>query len=266
VVSKGKPLFNNIMQQLWKFFILVFLFSIPLWGVAYIFDVTKIIPIKLPISALQFLCVLLAAIIVTKQNGNSAASILLRGLDFNRIPVKLWRYSIFILMPLTIFLSYLIMKWNGLQLIDKPTPLWNIPIFLLVYGISGYCEQLGWTAIATDRLLVKFNTIVTGLIVGLIWATWHIIPFTQTHNPATWIFWQSIYTVIFRILLTKIYILTNRSVFATVALHMTYDTAFSMMPFYGSSYNPMYMVLATGIVGLIVFLLFGKCDDKIKVG
>jgi uncharacterized protein len=243
------------MKQLWQFLIIVFLLSIPLWGLGYIFDVTKIIPIKLPISALQFVCVLLAAIIVTKRNGNSATAILIRGLDFNRIPVKSWRYSIFILMPLTVFLSYLIMHWNGLQMTNRITPFWNIPIFLLVYGISGYCEQLGWTAIATDKLLLRFNIIVTGLIVGLIWATWHIIPFMQTHNPTIWIFWQCIYIIVYRILLTKVYTLTNRSVFATVAMHMTYNTAFSMMPYYGSSYNPMYMVLVTCIVGIIVFLL-----------
>jgi uncharacterized protein len=129
---------------------------------------------------------------------------------------------------------------------------------LLVYGISGYSEELGWTAIATDKLLERFNTIITGLVVGLIWAVWHIIPFIQTHNSAIWIFWQCIYTIVFRVLITKIYILTNRSVFATIALHTTYNTAFSIMPYYGSSYNPAYMTLATCIVGLIVFLYNGK--------
>ena len=145
-----------------------------------------------------------------------------------------------------------------MELNNKPTPIWNIPIFLVVYGISGYCEQLGWTAIATDKLLLRFNTIVTGLIIGFIWASWHIIPFIQTHNPTIWIFWQCIYTIVYRILLTKIYTLTNKSVFATVALHMTYNTAFSMMPYYGSSYNPMYMVLAIFIVAVIVFIVSNR--------
>ncbi|HVX25876.1 MAG TPA: hypothetical protein VHB70_06020 [Parafilimonas sp.] len=52
--------------------------------------------------------------------------------------------------------------------------------------------------------------------------------------------------------------MTNKSVFATIALHMTYSTAFSTMPYYGSSYSAKYMVVATCIVGIIVFLLNGK--------
>ncbi|HEY5825602.1 MAG TPA: CPBP family intramembrane glutamic endopeptidase [Cyclobacteriaceae bacterium] len=243
------------MKQLREYLLLVFILSIPFWILGFIFDNTKIISVELPISALQFVCILLAAIIIIKRNGNSISSILKRGFDFNRITSNLWRYSIFILMPLTILLSYFIMQWNGLEPTNKQTPLWNLPFFLLIYGVSGYSEQLGWTAIATDKLLQKYNIIITGLIVGLIWTIWHIIPFIQTHHSPVWIFWQCIYTIVFRVLLTKIYVLNNRSVFATVALHVTYNTAFSMMPYYGSSYNPMYMLLATCIVGIIVFLL-----------
>ncbi len=243
------------MKQLRQFVILVFILSSPLWILGYFFDATKIISIRLPISALQFLCVLVAAIIITKRNGNSTISFLQRGLDFHRISVRIWRYSVFVLMPFTVLLSYFLMRCNGVELQHPLTPYWNILFFLLIYGISGYCEQLGWTAVATDKLLARYNTIVTGCIVGLIWATWHIVPFMQTHNSAVWIFWQCLFTIIFRIILTKIYVLTNSSVFATVALHMTYNTAFSMMPYYGSSYNPMYMVLATCLTGTMIFLL-----------
>lgn len=229
--------------------------------VGYLFDATKVIPIKLPISALQFLAVLIAVIIVTKRNNGSANQILLRGIDFYRIKKKEWKLGVFLLMPLTVLLSYFIMKWSGLHIPNKITPIWTLPLFLFIYGISGYSEQLGWTAIATDKLLSKFNIVSTGLIVGLIWASWHIIPFIQTRNTATWILWQCAFTVVYRIVMTKIYVITNKSVFATIALHATYNAAFSMMPYYGSSYNPMYMALATFIVGLIVFILFGKRSD-----
>ncbi len=245
------------MKQLRQFLIIVFLLSIPLWLVGYLFDATKIIPIKLPVSALQFLCVLWAAIIVTKRNGHSVSSLLFRGLDVKRINNGLWLYVAFILMPLTVFVSYLFMQWNGLQPPNRLTPLFSLPIFLIVYGISSYCEELGWAAIATDQLLVRFNVVVTGFIVGLIWAIWHIIPFMQTHNSGTWIVWQCTFSIIFRILMTKVYIYTNRSVFAVIVLHLTYDTGFSMMPYYGSSYNPAFMCLAASLAAVIVFSVGG---------
>ena len=241
------------MKTLPRFLLLVLLFSIPLWLAASFFDATKIVPVKLPFSALQFLSVLLAAIIVTRQNGNSVRDLLLRGFDIKRIKNPVWQVGIFLLMPLTVLLSFLLLLWSGANIPDKMTPLVSIPIFLLIYGISGYCEQVGWTAIMTDILLERRTIILSGLIVGITWAVWHVIPFIQTHNTATWIFWQCTYSIIYRVLLTKIYVLTDRSVFSTIATHATYNTAFSLMPYYGSSYNPMYMAFATLFITVIIF-------------
>lgn len=108
----------------------------------------------------------------------------------------------------------------------------------------------------TDILLERRTVIVCGLMVGITGALWHIIPFIQTHNTAVWIFWQCMYSIIYRVLFTKIYVLTNRSVFGMIAAHATYNAAFSLMPYYGSSYNPMYMSFATLLVTGAIFALF----------
>jgi hypothetical protein len=242
---------NIIFQFLW----LVFLFSAPLWLAAGILDATQIIPISLPVSALQFLAVILASTIVTRRSGGSVRELLRRGIDIKRIESPMWRVGIFVFMPFNIALSYLMILWSGASIPNKMTPLLSIPFLLLVYGISGYCEQIGWTAILTDHLLKNRTVIMSGIIVGIIWAAWHIIPFIQTHNTAEWIFWQCIFTIVARVQFTKVYILTNRSVFSTVAMQATYNTAFSLMPYYGSSYNPMYMTLATLFTTVVVFML-----------
>ncbi|MBK9924497.1 MAG: hypothetical protein IPP66_04320 [Anaerolineales bacterium] len=197
------------MKTLPRFLWLVLLFSIPLWLAAIFFDATKIIPVKLPFSALQFLSVLLAAVIITHQNGASIRDLLLRGIDIKRIKNPVWQIGIFLLMPLTVLLSYFLTVWSGADIPDKMTPLLNIPIFLLIYGISGYCEEIGWTAIMTDILLERHTIIICGLIVGITGALWHTIPFFQTHNSTVWIFWQCMYSIIYRVLLTKIYVLTD---------------------------------------------------------
>jgi len=234
---------------------LVLLFSIPFWLAGSFLDATKIIPIKLPLGALQFLSVLLAAIVVTRHSGNSVRELLLRGFDIKRVSNPMWRIGIFVLMPLTVVVSYLATLWSGADVSDQMTPLLSIPIFLVVYGISGYCEQIGWTAVMTDNLLEHRTIIMTGLFVGVTWASWHIIPFIQTHNTSAWIFWQCMFTIVYRVLLTKVHVLTNRSVFSTIAMHATYNTSFSLMPYYGSSYDPMYMALATLCITVVVSAL-----------
>jgi hypothetical protein len=245
------------MKILPRFLLLTFLFSLPLWLAAAFLDATKIIPVKLPFSALQFLCVLLAAIIVTRSSGGSVHELMLRGIDIHRIKSIKWRIGIFLIMPLVIMLSYMMILWRGTVASEQMTPLLILPIFLIVYGISAYCEQIGWTAIMTDQLLKHHIVILSGLIVGVTWAVWHIIPFIQTHNTAPWIFWQCTFTVIYRIMLTKVYTLTNHSVFSTIAMHATYNTAFSLMPYYGSSYDPMYMAIATLCVTIVIFMFTG---------
>lgn len=244
------------MKQFYHFIFAVFLLSIPLWVLGYIFDATKIIPIKLPISALQFICILIAAIVVTRRNGHSILSLLKRGGDFKKLKNSKWKYGIFLLMPLTVFTSYYITRFSMVELPTTLTPFWNLPIFLLVYSISAYCEQIGWTAIATDELLKRFSVLTTGILVGFVWAVLHIIPYTQTHNSANWILWQCLYTIIFRILITKIYTLTNKSVFATIALHTTYNISFSMLPYYGSSYNPFSMTIVIFAATITILALY----------
>jgi len=44
------------------------------------------------------------------------------------------------------------------------------------------------------------------------------------------------------------------SVFATVAMHATYNTAFSLMPYYGSTYHPLDMSVATVAAGSLLLL------------
>lgn len=244
------------MKTLLHFLWLALLFSLPLWAAACFVDTTKFIPVKLPLSALSFLSILLAAVVVTRQDHGSVRDLLLRGLDIQHLQSPGWRMGIFVLMPLVVASSYLIMRWRGVAMPDQRTPLYAIPIFLLVYGVSGYCEQIGWTAVLTDELLPRYSILTAGLIVGVTWAGWHIIPFWQTHNTAVWIFWQCLFTVIYRVLLTKVYVVTGHTVFSTIAMHATYNTAFSLMPYFGSSYNPMYMALVTLLITIFVLAVF----------
>ena len=78
------------MKILPQFLWLVLLFSVPLWLAASFLDATTLIPVKLPFSALQFLSVLLAAIVVTHHSGGSVRQLLLRGMDFKRIKKPMW--------------------------------------------------------------------------------------------------------------------------------------------------------------------------------
>jgi membrane protease YdiL (CAAX protease family) len=41
---------------------------------------------------------------------------------------------------------------------------------------AGIFEELGWTGFAIPRLRQRYSLLATGLIVGLLWAVWHVLP------------------------------------------------------------------------------------------
>jgi uncharacterized protein len=41
--------------------------------------------------------------------------------------------------------------------------------------IGGFFEELGWTGFAIPRMRVRYGVLATGLVVGVLWGTWHLL-------------------------------------------------------------------------------------------
>jgi CAAX protease family protein len=100
---------------------------------------------------------------------------------------------------------------------------------LFIGVIAGLFEEIGWTGFATPRLLGRFSPLVAGLILGLVWASWHGLA-DYTGNIATkgtegWIVWFVTYWLIpltgYRVLMTWVYAHTN-SVLVAMAMHASW--------------------------------------------
>jgi len=46
--------------------------------------------------------------------------------------------------------------------------------------VVGLFEELGWTGFAIPRLKLRYNVLMTGLIVGFVWGAWHFPPFWKS--------------------------------------------------------------------------------------
>ena len=46
---------------------------------------------------------------------------------------------------------------------------------LVVGGLAGFFEEIGWSGFATPRLLKQHAVLKTGLILGVLWGTWHLL-------------------------------------------------------------------------------------------
>jgi uncharacterized protein len=97
-----------------------------------------------------------------------------------------------------------------------------LPLFLVILTLTdGLGEELGWRGFALPRLLTGHNALVASLILGVIWALWHL-PLIWTegsvmyHQPV----WLPLVDIMAKsILFTWVFLHTRGSVLLAMLLH-----------------------------------------------
>jgi uncharacterized protein len=237
-----------------RFFLLVFALSIPF---ALIGEVTRLqLYPGVPVSALGFVCpATAAAILAYREKGTAAVTKLLRrSFDYKRIGAKVWYVPIVLLIPGITILAYGLMRMMGLPL---PTPLLSVPtllVMLLVFFIMALGEELGWTGYAIDPMQDRWNALQASILLGLVWAGWHIIAIVQAGQSPAYIVWTCLYMVGLRVLLVWLYNNTGKSIFAIALCHTIINVVtWSLVP--GNSYELqliMTLIVAVGVATVTV--------------
>lgn len=149
-----------------------------------------------------------------------------------------WKWPLFVVILFTIItlsglligIRILNMKAPGMSYISiiLKAPYMLVVILLLSFVSGPLNEEFGWRGYALDKLLVRFGFTRASLILGFIWAIWHL-PWYLTPGQAQYNMLQtSIFNAImfipsctlFNFVVTFIYIKTNRSVLAGAFVHM----------------------------------------------
>jgi CAAX protease family protein len=243
------------------FFLLLFALSIPIWLLGAIAERFSIgLPFNLPVSALQaFFPLITALILVSREEQPGGRSRLLkRVFDQKRIKHKIWYVPIIFLNPLIFLLSYWVMLLLGLPLPEPHIPFLLIPILFVVFFIPAAGEEAGWMGYAVDPLQERWSAFTTGLILGSVWAIWHVVPDIQAHHTPTWIAWQGLFTVVSRILIVWLYNNTGKSVFAAILFHDMSNVSYALFPNNGSHYDPAITGALTAITAVIVTFFWGS--------
>ncbi len=196
--------------------------------------------------------------------------------DIRRIGWK-WLLIIIITFPLINGLSLLLCYLTDGHIPEFSTaehliahPLNIIPylIFILLFGPLP--EELGWRGYALDALQSRYNAFWSSIILGIIWALWHIplffMPGTFQHDKlgfATWDFWNFVLgTVIISILFTWIYNNTNRSTLSAILFHFMINLSGELIPVQGKART--YATILTLLLSAIVVFVFGPKNLKLK--
>ena len=96
--------------------------------------------------------------------------------------------------------------------------------FLLVMLLAGGLEEFGWRGFALPKLQTTYSALGASLIIGVVWATWHL-PMYVMNDPQSYIpFFLSLLRVVPEaILLTWLYNNTGGSVLLCMLFHAVYN-------------------------------------------
>lgn len=201
---------------------------------------------------------IIAAILLIKKSGNNKGVRLLlkRILDYQKIPHFIWYIAALLLLPVLMYLTYLSMLKLGIAIPNQNMDLFTPAILFILFFIGAICEEVGWTGYITDPLQNQFGAFNASILLGVVWAVWHIIPYIQAERNFIWIFWQSVVSVAIRIIIVWLYNNAGKSLFAAILCHTTGNMSQFLFPNYGSNYNPFYFGIILTIAVLIIVLLW----------
>lgn len=246
-----------VIKQATYFFLLVFLLSIPFWAAGYFAsEFTKSNPMKLPVSALMTFCPMISAIILLRPDKSKRTNFLKQIFDFKKINKKVWLIPILLLMPTIATLSYVATNSHYNNFYTGNFSFISLLIFFILYFIGAAGEELGWSGYALEPLQTRFGAFKASLILGVVWAVWHIVPYLEMSKTANWIFWQSLSTILFRIVMVWLFNNTNRSVFAVILFHTMINLSPYLLEIDNVNYNPFILAISLLVCSAIILIFW----------
>jgi membrane protease YdiL (CAAX protease family) len=152
-----------------------------------------------------------------------------RAIDFKRIGTQ-WYAVILLLVPALTGLGILLdllLGGHGAQLevrfVGRPLAILPFAIFALLFGPLP--EEMAWRGYGLDRLQESWNALTSSLVLGLVWALWHLPLFfiagsyqnSLMGSSFVWLF--PVQVVALSVVVTWIYNHNQRSTLSAVLLH-----------------------------------------------
>jgi membrane protease YdiL (CAAX protease family) len=250
------------------FFLIVFGLEAIMWVLSTIFVPEKPTSLTDP-SVLFWVLVVVPTVI-----GPTLAAFLMTAITEGRPGVKalwrrFWNRNLSLKWLLVTLLAYELLRLvtnlavrtidgQPYPIFDTSTPFWMIiPLFLVAVITSGMGEEFGWRGYVLPRFQAKWNALTSSIVLGLIWAAWHIPAFIipnisplYQRNFLEWIPGILLGSVLY----TWIFNNTKGSVLAACLIHAAWNTSVVVLPTQSSLW---YFYGICLLVVILVVIIFG---------
>jgi uncharacterized protein len=143
------------------------------------------------------------------------------------------------------------------------------------YGIFGFgvnllantCEEIGWRGFALPHLQKRYNALISTLIVGTLWALWHLPLFFLVGNPMSeYPFLWFIIIVTNAFIYTWIYNSTKGSILLVALFHGSLNIVGAFI----TGVFPIADALLNCVVAIVLIAVLGKVNlsrrERVRVG
>jgi uncharacterized protein len=210
---------------------------------------------------------LAALLVLAVTEGKSGVVGLLRRMVRWRVGIQ-W-YAVALLLPIVVILAAAALNvfLLGAQRTSSVADLGGWSSFLLLFllsllipGLAGTWEEPGFRGYALPRLQFRYSALIASLILGVLWAFWHL-PFVVT-GEQIWID-ATLFIIEWSIVYTWLFNNAKGSVLIVMLFHAmnnTFSSAFESQMFSGAdSVNQAWLRLALwGVVAIVLVIVYGS--------
>ncbi|EMA07898.1 type II CAAX endopeptidase family protein [Haloarcula marismortui] len=198
-----------------------------------------------------------AGAVVTRLRGESVRAWLATIFDWRR-PLR-W-YGLAIAVPVVGALGVAVVVFSLVGLPDSSSLGQLAPLFLfnlvLATLFTGGNEEFGWRGFALPHLQKRFSALTASVLVGGVWALWHVPMFVYDVYPHSPVLYTAS-VVCFAVILTWYYNASDGSVLGAVLFHGTLNAAVNVpgQAVGGAAAVPVpYAAILTGTFGVLATL------------
>ena len=141
-----------------------------------------------------------------------------------------------------------------------PAPRFPVPgalLLFLAFLVAALGEELGWSGYALDPMQERWSALHAGLVLGAIWALWHVIAMVEAGQSPAWIAWGCLDMLGTRVLMVWLYNNAGKSVFAVALYHAIANLSVKSM-FPGGSYEAERIIaLILAATAAVVTIIWG---------
>lgn len=223
------------------------------------------LPLGLPPSVVMIVVPMLVAVYLTYRSNhlNGVRDMLAKVADVRKIDSSFAIVFAILIVPFIMLVSYML----GVSLGVAETGNFNantltILLMFAAFFIGAIPEELGWTTYATRPLQKRYGIFIAGIIIGLVWQLWHLIPFLQLGRDPWWIIFHFLTGIGLRVLMGYLFAWTNSATFPALIIHAMVNTFPEILPGGYASYVPALSAIVTWIVVIAVLYISTISNGK----